>query len=134
MSTHNLSFTSPQRGEVARPRAGEGSARQRQIARTKTPHPAPSPRWGEGRKVGVATVLLMSASLASAATCESLKSVALPDTTIESSATVPAGTFKDPNVAYAFPAPVPEHCRVIGVIKPSSDSNIRFEVWLPTAA
>lgn len=29
--------------------------------------------------------------------------------------------------------PVPEFCRVIGVARPSSDSNINFEVWLPTS-
>jgi hypothetical protein len=28
---------------------------------------------------------------------------------------------------------VPASCRVTGVIKPSSDSNILFEVWLPAA-
>lgn len=70
---------------------------------------------------------------ATAATCESLKSTSLPDTTIESSVTVPAGSFKDPAVPWALPAKLPEHCRVIGTIKPTADSNIRFEVWLPTA-
>jgi hypothetical protein len=76
---------------------------------------------------------LFLAGNATAATCESLKSTALPDTTIESSVTVPAGSFKDPAVPWALPAKLPEHCRVIGTIKPTADSNIRFEVWLPTA-
>ncbi|MBL8269115.1 tannase/feruloyl esterase family alpha/beta hydrolase, partial [Steroidobacter sp.] len=79
-------------------------------------------------------LLFAAAATANAATCESLKSVALPDTTIESSSVIVAGSFKDPSVPWALPAELPEHCRVIGTIKPTADSNIRFEVWLPVPA
>jgi feruloyl esterase len=34
--------------------------------------------------------------------------------------------------AAAPPMPIPEHCRVQMVLKPSSDSNINAELWLPT--
>jgi feruloyl esterase len=33
----------------------------------------------------------------------------------------------------AAPAPIPAHCRVELVLKPSSDSLINMEIWLPTA-
>ena len=28
---------------------------------------------------------------------------------------------------------LPEFCRVVGVAKPSKDSEIKFEVWMPTS-
>ena len=61
-------------------------------------------------------------------TCESLANLHLQDTTIKSAATVPAGT-----AATQPPAPAMDTtaCRVTGSIKPTSDSDIRFEVWMP---
>jgi hypothetical protein len=50
--------------------------------------------------------------------CESLTALQLPHTTITSSATVAAEA-------------VPAHCEVKGVIRPTKDSEVRFEVWLP---
>jgi len=69
---------------------------------------------------------------ARAATCESLASLALPDTTITAAETVPAGPFKFGDVKPTFPPnrPAPElpaFCRVVGVVKPA----ITFEVWMP---
>lgn len=67
---------------------------------------------------------------AAAATCESLASTKLPDTTITTAQSIPAGTFTPP---YGNPiGNLPDFCRVAGVIKPSNDSYIRFEVWLPS--
>lgn len=67
--------------------------------------------------------------------CAELAAVALPNTTI-STETVAAGAFERP-----YPPPpggppadftkLPEFCRVHGSIKPSADSDIRFELWLP---
>src|SRR5207249_4078458 len=66
-----------------------------------------------------------------AATCESLVSVTLPYTTISVAQSVPAGTFTPPG---SPPIPkLPAFCRVAGVIKPTSDSNIRFEIWMPSS-
>jgi feruloyl esterase len=59
-----------------------------------------------------------------AASCESLLALHLPDTTITTATVVPAGAFN--------PAIVTTACRVAGSIKPTSDSDIRFEVWMPT--
>ena len=80
----------------------------------------------------------------SAATCESLMSVSIPHTTITKTELVAAG---------AFPAPpgrgrgegggaeggrarfddLPAFCRVAATSRPTSDSEIRVEVWLPSA-
>lgn len=65
------------------------------------------------------------------ATCESLSALALTTTTIFSAQTVPAGSFAPPAGA---PIPnLPAFCRVSGSISPSSDSDIRFEVWMPAS-
>ena len=71
-------------------------------------------------------------------TCSGLKSLRLPDTTIDSSETVPAGPFVWPQGAFRTPGTennpplkLPEYCRVKMVLRPTSDSNINVELWLP---
>src|SRR5882724_7180133 len=56
-----------------------------------------------------------------AASCESLTSLSLPDTTITSAQAVVAN--KD----------LPPYCRVAATLKPSSDSDIKIEVWMPAS-
>src|SRR5258706_404474 len=69
-------------------------------------------------------------SAATAATCDSLATLTLPGTTITVSEAVPAGSFTPPG---GQPIKnLPAFCRVAGVLKPSSDSNIQFEVWMPS--
>ena len=76
-----------------------------------------------------------------AANCESLASLKLPSTTITAAKTVAAGAFAlTPGILPAPPGlggpnlkTLPTFCRVEGVIQPSSDSHIEFEVWLPAA-
>ncbi len=65
----------------------------------------------------------------SAATCESLASLSLPSTTITGAESRPAGEFARTNGEPL--GNLPAFCRVAGVIRPSSDSYIRFEVRLP---
>jgi len=79
----------------------------------------------------LAILAALPALPAGAATCESLAATALPDTTISTAQSVPAGAFTPPygNAIDKLPA----FCRVAGVIKPTPDSYIRFEVWLPAA-
>ncbi|HEY2017115.1 MAG TPA: tannase/feruloyl esterase family alpha/beta hydrolase, partial [Bryobacteraceae bacterium] len=69
------------------------------------------------------TVILALASVtpAVAASCESLKSLSLPNTTITAAETVAAGQS---SVAY---------CRVAATLKPTADSDIAVEVWLPAS-
>jgi feruloyl esterase len=64
------------------------------------------------------------------AACEGLARLALPATTIASAQAVAAGPFA---FAQGPPADMPAFCRVAGSIKPSADSDIRFEVWLPAS-
>jgi feruloyl esterase len=65
---------------------------------------------------------------AAAGPCERLSTLTLPDTTITSAMAVDAGPFK---AAGAQPLTVPASCRVAATIKPSPESHIRIEVWLP---
>src|SRR5580658_6768964 len=91
---------------------------------------------GTLRKVLRAILILPTLWPASAAAqqpCERLTQLNLDKTTVTSSAVVPAGAFK-------FPAPTPivapsvdlnAYCRVEAVARPTSDSEIKFEVWMP---
>ncbi|MGD0437471.1 MAG: tannase/feruloyl esterase family alpha/beta hydrolase [Bryobacteraceae bacterium] len=85
------------------------------------------------RNVAIVTLLTLltgAVLYAAPASCESLAKLALPTTTIKIAESVAAGAFKPPQGA---PIPdLPAFCRVAGVIKPSSDSDIEFEVWMPS--
>ena len=76
-------------------------------------------------------------TIVAAAPCESLKSVSIPNVTITSAQLVAVGPFVQPGGQGNAPAqaaqPIPAHCRVKLVLKPSSDSNINAELWLPSA-
>ena len=81
--------------------------------------------------------LLFTASPAGAASCEELSaSLKLPNTTITLAQTVAAGGFAATMgggggaAAKAF-ANLPEFCRVTADITPTSDSDIKIEVWMP---
>jgi hypothetical protein len=54
------------------------------------------------------------------------------NTTITTATSVPAGAFVTP--AGQTLAGLPAFCRVVGVSRPTGDSNINFEVWLPTSS
>ena len=84
-----------------------------------------------------AGLLLLAAVPASGAvTCESLSSLKLTDGSINAAQTVSAGTFKVPGQRGEQNGPVkdlPGFCRVTATLTPSSDSDIKIEVWLPTS-
>lgn len=64
--------------------------------------------------------------------CEKLKDLRLEDTVITSAENVSAGPFKLP--PGLLPSiDVPAFCRVRGEMKPTSDSLIKLEVWMPAA-
>ena len=107
----------------------------------------------------ILAVMLLSAQ-AGSTSCEKIAALALPNTTITSAQLVPAGPFTPPAPQGPPGGPVapnaqaagrgapaggrgggqgpaaqtmlPAHCRVQAVLKPSSDSHIEMEVWLPT--
>ena len=73
----------------------------------------------------------VSALTARAADCATLSGVKLPNTTLTTAQAVPAGRFTPPS---GRPLDrLPAFCRLAGVIRPSTDSDIRFEVWLPAS-
>ena len=76
--------------------------------------------------------MMLIPSQARAAKCEDLTKLNVPDVTITSSTSVPAGQFTPPNSSNSLETP--EFCRVVAVAKPTPDSVINFEVWIPSAA
>jgi feruloyl esterase len=79
----------------------------------------------------LAACLQAGSALHAAQTCESLAKLDLLALSITTAESVPAGSFTPPG-GKALPN-LPAFCRVAGVIKPSSDSNIQFEVWMPAS-
>ena len=72
---------------------------------------------------------LLSTLRAPASDCSRLRDTQLTNTTITAASAVAPGTFHPP---YGGPvSKLPAFCRVAGVIRPSTDSEIRFEVWMP---
>jgi len=65
--------------------------------------------------------------------CDALSGLKLQDTSITIAEMVAAGTFTPPRARDGKPVPV-GFCRVAGTIKPTSDSDIKFELWLPQAS
>jgi len=94
--------------------------------------------------LAIAAVAAFAAPRAAhAASCESLAKLALPDTTITLAEAVAAGGLKLPvpagpggiGGAGGNPyAALPAFCRIAGTIKPTPDSDIRFEVWMPATS
>src|SRR5579863_6768820 len=94
--------------------------------------PRSSPRNSIFRSILALALFALVASgpaRALAADCEALSKLTLASTTITEARSVPAGTFTPPE-GKALPN-LPAFCRVAGLIKPTSDSNIQFEVWMP---
>lgn len=76
------------------------------------------------------TIFCTVLPLASATTCEDLSKMTLKKAIITTAQSVAAGSFQPPegkpmNIAVGF-------CRVGLILKPSSDSDIQLEVWLPS--
>ncbi len=99
------------------------------------------------RKSVVATVAFTALAVtappsAAATTCQNLTMLSLPNTTMTLAQPVAAGAFTPP------PAParggaggrgqqfndLPAFCRVQATLKPSGDSDIKIELWMPVAA
>ena len=84
----------------------------------------------------VCAVTCLCATPAFPAPCDSLATLALKDAKITSAQVVAPGQFSAPGGAQAAGArnpykDLPEFCRVAATLTPSSDSDIKVEVWLP---
>jgi feruloyl esterase len=97
--------------------------------------PPLAPAMGRHRAASVLSAALLTsvvgigATPVAAATCASLAGLSLPDTTITTADPVAAGTYTAPdgNVFGNLPA----FCRIAATLTPTSDSNIKIEVWMP---
>jgi feruloyl esterase len=82
---------------------------------------------------------LLAATAHAATPCAELsQQLRLPNVTITLAVEVPAGGLKLPGGAGGGGPPanysaLPAFCRVAGTIRPSADSDIRMEVWMPLA-
>jgi feruloyl esterase len=101
---------------------------------------------------------IVLAGVLAATQCENLKSLSLPDKTVRTAELVPAGSYSPPaptppanpdggrvqgpvapggpaagrgGPPAAPPTMLPAHCRVNAILRPSSDSEIEIEVWMP---
>jgi pimeloyl-ACP methyl ester carboxylesterase len=94
------------------------------------------------------TVLALHSRPAFAASCESLASLLLPNTTITAAQLVAAGAYVAPVPPGRAGAPgrggagqgrgnqfadLPAFCRVAASIRPSGDSDIKMELWMPAS-
>src|SRR5215831_614130 len=79
----------------------------------------------------------LTAAPVRAATCDNLPALTLKDATVTGARLVPAGTFSAPGQRQGAGVnpyqDLPEFCRVTLTLTPSSDSDIKVEVWLPSS-
>jgi len=85
----------------------------------------------------LAIVFVFVAAPVMGATCESLSSFSQPHVAITVAQTVGAGQFTMPNGRAGRGgnpfANLPAFCRVAATLAPSSDSDIKIEVWMPAS-
>ena len=84
------------------------------------------------------TLVVAPVTMTAATSCESLTALTLPNTTVDLAQTTPAGGFTQPGARGGgrggdAASTLPAFCRVAATVKPSSDSDIKIEVWLPAA-
>ena len=85
------------------------------------------------------SVLTLAVMLADSSQCDAIAKMALAGTTVTAARWVDAGPMaQEPTAGAAAgqrsaapPIMLPAHCRVAIVMKPSNDSHIEAEVWLP---
>jgi len=116
IASHSVGLSSPDTAET--PGTGD-------FTRPLCPFPLVARYTGQGNPDDASNFVCGEAQ-----SCESLTGLNLPDTTITSANFVPAGQFVPPT---GMPFTVPAFCRTVGVARPTSDSVINFEVWMPAA-
>jgi feruloyl esterase len=81
--------------------------------------------------------MMASPAVAAGASCEGMKALKLAHTRITVAEPMAAGAFTPPVIKLDFSRAIvpyqklPAFCRVAGVLQPTADSDIRFEVWMP---
>src|SRR5580765_8261617 len=87
----------------------------------------------------VIAVVMLDDVNAAGSSCETLLKLTLENATITLAELVPAGAFKAPTGGNAAQnatrfAELPAFCRVAATVKPTTDSDIKVEVWMPASA
>lgn len=93
------------------------------------------------RMLLVAASFLYLPAAAASKSCRDMAALSLPETTITSAQSVAAGALNLPSpigpanagIADAKPADLPALCRITFTMKPTSDSDIKVELWLPAS-
>ena len=88
------------------------------------------------RRIPLASLVFLGVSVAplfAQQTCQGLTSLALEHATINSATAVPEGPVAGGGRGGAAPVVAAAHCAVQGVIRPTKDSEIHFELWLPAS-
>jgi feruloyl esterase len=84
--------------------------------------------------VAPAALALMSQPAAAAGqSCDTLAKLSFPDATIDKAQAVPSGDFTTPGERPQTIKNLPAFCRIVATLRPTSDSDIKVEVWLPSA-
>jgi hypothetical protein len=94
-----------------------------------------------GPRAVLLAALAHSQSLPTAGSCESLASLALGAAEITRAQVVPAGQFAATPAGVLAPgaraflpySALPAFCRIAATLRPSSDSDIKIEVWMPAS-
>src|SRR5881409_2933 len=85
---------------------------------------------------GVCAVLLSIVATLHAAdgggSCADVAKLTLANGTVTHAESVEAGSFKPPDQGNAYRS-LPAFCRVAITLTPSKDSEIKMELWIPTA-
>jgi feruloyl esterase len=89
----------------------------------------------------IVSAFVLATCAATATTCDDLSKLSLPQTAIMMATSVAPGRFAPPDsfsvelqpgeIAYKN---LPAFCRVAATMRPTSDSQIKIEVWLPPSA
>ena len=81
-----------------------------------------------------AAMQLLMFTGAHAEDCGALTQMKLGHVAITDARTVPAGSASTPMAGEEIPVAKSDYCRVQGTSRPTADSEIRFELWIPSAS
>jgi feruloyl esterase len=81
------------------------------------------------RSLFLVALLVVATPPAGATTCENLAKLTLPDISVASATIISAGHFTPPGSSATLETS--QFCRVVAVARPTADSQITFEVWIP---
>src|SRR5271166_1907293 len=85
-------------------------------------------------RIPLASLVILGVSpLFAQQTCQGLVNLALEHATIASATAVPEGPVSGGGRGGAAPVVAPAHCAVQGITRPTKDSEIHFELWLPAS-